>query len=89
MSQERNSDERATNQDNRLEFAGMACCSGGPGSSGLREGNLEEMMEACPCGDFLRRHRVAVFTTLAVAGLGVLILQAGWVLGVIAFFRTF
>ena len=89
MNKERNSDEGARDQDNRLDSAGMPCCSGTSGSSGPREGSFEEMMEACPCGDFLRRHRVAAFTTMGVVGLGILILQAGWVLGVIAFFCTF
>jgi hypothetical protein len=46
------------------------------------------MMQACPCAGWFGRHRLAVYTALTVVGLGFLTLQAGWVLGIIAFFRT-
>ena len=52
------------------------------------ESSMNEMMQACPCGGLLKRHRFAMYTALTVAGLGILALQAGWVLGIIAFFRT-
>ena len=45
--------------------------------------------EGCPCGSMLKGHRVAVVAVLAVMGLALLISQAGGVLGIIAFFRTF
>jgi hypothetical protein len=46
------------------------------------------MMKACPCAGMLKRHHVAAYTVLVGIGLAFLILQAGWILGVIAFFRT-
>jgi hypothetical protein len=46
------------------------------------------MAQECPCGSLLRRHRVAAFTWLAACLLIFLMLSAGWVLGVIAFFQT-
>jgi len=46
------------------------------------------MMQACPCTGWLRRHRLAAYSALAVMGLGFLALQVGWILGIIAFFRT-
>lgn len=45
--------------------------------------------EGCPCGSMLKGHRFAVVAVLAVMGLALLISQAGGVLGIIAFFRTF
>ena len=66
----------------------MGCCSGGPETADLSEGRMEEMMQACPCAGMLKRHRVAAYTVLVGIGLAFLILQAGWILGVIAFFRT-
>ena len=48
-----------------------------------------EMMWGCPCGAILKRHRRALWLAMAGMALGFLILQAGWVLGVIAFFRSF
>jgi hypothetical protein len=89
MNQKKNDSECATVRDTISEFAGMPCCPGGSGSTGPRGSDMDKMMEACPCGDLLKRHRLAAFTTLVALGFGVLILQAGWVLGVIAFFRTF
>jgi hypothetical protein len=50
---------------------------------------MAAMMRGGPCAGFFSRHRRAVTLALIVAGLGFLLLQAGWVLGVIAFFRTF
>ena len=65
-----------------------SCCQGGTGSSVSGRDSVKEMMRACPCGDKLRGHRLAVYTTLVGIGLGLLVLPAGWLLGVIAFFRT-
>ena len=74
----------------KSEFA--SCCEGSSESPGVCGGGTEldmkEMMKAGPCGRVLKRHRVAVYVTLTGIGLGVLTLQAGWLLGVIAFFRT-
>ncbi len=70
------------------EFGATPCCAGGAEMSGSCAGSMKEMMEASPCAGLLRRHRLAGYTALTVAGLGFLILQAGWVLGIIAFFRT-
>jgi hypothetical protein len=70
------------------ETDGTWCCAGAtdlPGSFG----DMREMMKTGPCGGFLTRHRLAVYTALTVAGLGILVIQAGFVLGIIAFFRTF
>jgi hypothetical protein len=36
----------------------------------------------------LKRHRVAIYTALIGLGLAVAVLPIGWILGVIAFFRT-
>ena len=81
----------------KKDRAGKSCCEGGAEMFGFAAGgakdfsaaDMKKMMKGCPCGDVLKRHRFAVFTSLAVIGLGFLVLQAGWVLGVVAFFRTF
>jgi len=47
-----------------------------------------ETMTECPCETVWRRNRTKAIAALAGAGLVFLLLQAGWILGVIAFFRT-
>ena len=68
-------------------FGGTPCCAEGVDFSGACS-NMGPMMQASPCAGWLGRHRLALYTALAVFGLGFLILQVGWVLGIIAFFRT-
>ena len=71
------------------EDAATPCCENRPEASGTCGGSMEEMMRACPCATAMKRHRIAVYTTLAVMGFTLLVLQAGWILGVVAFFRTY
>lgn len=69
--------------------------SSAPGSSGSSAGaggcgiGMRGMMHGSPCGAVLQRHRGAIRLAMAGMLLGIAILQAGWLLGVIAFFRTF
>ena len=87
MSNEKAKNERTEDRPSGPEFVGVGCCGDGVDTAGSC-GNMREMMQGGPCAGFLKRHRLAVFTALTVVGLGFLILQVGWVLGVIAFFRT-
>ena len=47
-----------------------------------------EMMRGCSCGWMLRKRRGALYAALIGGGLLLLVIQAGWLLGVVAFFRT-
>jgi hypothetical protein len=49
---------------------------------------MKKMMRACPCGTVLERHRLAIYSAVVGLGLAMLVVPIGWVLGVIAFFRT-
>jgi hypothetical protein len=49
---------------------------------------MADMARECPCKSVFRRHRAAVYSAVAAAGLVVLVLSAGWIAGIIAFFRT-
>jgi hypothetical protein len=50
---------------------------------------MKEEMQDCPCGSFLKKHRVASFAALTGIGLVLLTVPVGVILGIIAFFRTF
>jgi len=65
---------------NQAGLVDMPCCAD------VADGS--RIMQACPCTGWLRRHRFAAYTALIVVGLGLLALQVGWILGVVAFFRT-
>jgi hypothetical protein len=47
-----------------------------------------EAMESGSCKSMLKKHRGAIYTACIGMALALLLLQAGWVLGVVAFFRT-
>jgi hypothetical protein len=47
-----------------------------------------EAMEGWSCKSMLKKHRRAIWTAFFEMALMLLVLQAGWVLGVVAFFRT-
>jgi len=79
--------DRREERPSRAEFGGMPWCASGAEGFGSC-GDMRKMMQASPCAGFLRRHRAAAYTALILVGLGFVILQAGWVLGIIAFFRT-
>ncbi len=89
MNNERANNERSEAKSRGPEFKAADCCAGAAEMAGFGEVDMKEMMRACPCGGWLKRHRLAVYTTMAGIGLGMLVLQVGWILGVIAFFRTF
>jgi len=89
MRKDNTNDERGGKPNEGTKAEVKSCCEGGTESSASCGDSMKEMMRACPCGDKLRSHRLAVYTTLVGIGLGLLILPAGWILGVIAFFRTF
>jgi len=65
---------RESNGDSRMSFN---CC-------GTR---MSDAMAECPCGSFVRRHRVATFAICTVMGLALLVIPAGAILGIIAFLR--
>ena len=46
------------------------------------------MMQACPCGSFLKEHRLGVLAVFSLVILAFLISQIGGILGIIAFVRT-
>ena len=90
MSNEKDGNGRFEEQRDRPEPQGTPCCAGAAEATDFWGGSGEGMSRACSsCGAMLKRHRVAVYTMLVGFGLTALILQAGWILGVIAFFRTF
>lgn len=64
--------------DDQREKAGYSACSP----------MMAEMMRGCPCRSFAERHRVGFFLCAAGCGFAILIFQLGWLLGVIAFFRS-
>jgi hypothetical protein len=88
MSRNQTNNDRHEERTSGSEFVGTPCCTEGVDFSGGC-GNMGQMMKASPCAGWLGRHRLAVYTAMTAVGLGILILQAGWVLGIIAFFRTF
>jgi len=47
-----------------------------------------EMRKGCPCAGLMKGSRKPIFAVLAGAGFLFLIVAAGWVLGVVAFFRS-
>jgi hypothetical protein len=67
--------ESATNGDRQL---GFDCIGTGMG----------EAMAKCPCGSIMRRHPFLTSAMLAVTGLALLVIPAGALLGIIAFFRA-
>jgi hypothetical protein len=87
MSRNQTQNERRDRRPRGFESDPMPCCPEGVAWSGDGD-NMGQMMRACPCTGWLGRHRLAAYTALAVVGLGFLALQVGWILGVIAFFRT-
>jgi hypothetical protein len=87
MSRNRTGDERREGRPSGSGLLGMPCCSENVDWSAPGR-DIGQMMQACPCGGWLRRHRLAAYAVLTVVGLGFLALQVGWILGVIAFFRT-
>ena len=54
------------------------CCGAG----------IRQTMAGCPFHSVMKRHPVLASVMLAVMGLAVLVIQAGAILGIIAFFRT-
>jgi len=79
--------ERRERRPSGSEFVGAPCCPEGLAWS-VPGGDMGQMMQACPCAAWLERHRLAAYAALTVVGLGFVALQVGWILGVIAFFRT-
>jgi len=49
---------------------------------------MAEMVQSCPCGSFLKRHRLVAFAVFSLIVLMFLISQVGGILGIIAFIRT-
>lgn len=71
-------------EDFRTRFQGAElenCC-------GVQGGEMAEFMKACPCASLIRHPRRAFFGMLAGAALLFSITAVGWVLGILAFFRT-
>ena len=87
MSRNQARNDRNEERPSESELGGMPCCAEGANWAGS-SGDMGQMMQACHCAGWFRRHRLAVYTAAAVVGLGFLMLQVGWILGVVAFFRT-
>jgi len=49
---------------------------------------MDDAMARCSCGSIVRRHPFVTSAFLAVMGLAALVIPAGAILGIIAFFRT-
>lgn len=75
MSDHQDKTERSESPDRRPSFD---CC-------GIRTG---DMNAAFPCGAIVRRHPVVTSVIVAVMGLAAVLIPAGAILGIIAFFRT-
>jgi len=50
--------------------------------------NMEDAMAGRSCGSIMRRHPIVMSAILAIMGLAAVVIPAGAVLGIIAFFRT-
>jgi len=50
--------------------------------------DMSGMMAGSPCGSFMRRHPFVTTVILAAAGLALLAVPTGAILGIIAFVRT-
>jgi hypothetical protein len=88
MTKENDRNGPAEEQRSRPKAEGSQCCGHDFEKSEFAAGDMKKMMQACPCGEMLKRHRVAIYTALIGLGLAVAVLPIGWILGVIAFFRT-
>jgi hypothetical protein len=58
---------------------GFDCCGAWMGNA----------MNECPCGSIVQRHPVITSAILVFMGLTCLLISAGAILGILAFFRTF
>ncbi len=91
MQNDEEKNDRAQQQTSGPDFERAPCCGEAFDKSSFRAGdmkNMKKMMQACPCGAALERHRLAIYSAVVGLGLAILVLPIGWVLGVIAFFRT-
>ena len=66
----------------------MSCAPSGAATASCCGMDVAEMADGRPCGAFFKEHRFAIFTAITVMGLTFLIVFAGFILGIIAFFRT-
>ena len=66
----------------------MACGPIGTATTGCCGTDASEMAGGYDCGAFFKEHRLAVFAALTGAGLTFLIVLTGFILGIVAFFRT-
>ena len=75
-------------EDFREGFRGLEagdlenCC-------GADMGKMADVMKGCPCASLIKNPKKALFVGLTVGGLIFSLTAAGWVLGILAFFRTF
>ena len=66
----------------------MACGPTATATTGCCGADAGEMAGGHDCGAFFKEHRLAAFAVLTGAGLTFLIVLTGFILGIVAFFRT-
>lgn len=78
----RQEDENRSEDSNANNKFWSSCC-------GPEMADADQMMRSCPCASVFKGSKGSFVIVLATAGLLVSITVTGWVLGVVAFFRTF
>jgi hypothetical protein len=66
----------------------MSCGPNSAATTGCCGTDATEMAGSYDCGAFFKKHRLAAFVALTGAGLTFLIVLTGFILGIVAFFRT-
>ena len=69
---------RETGKATESRRMGFDCC-------GFR---MDDAMARCDCGSVFRKHPVVMSAILAIMALAALAIPTGFILGIIAFFRT-
>ena len=89
MDTETNDAKQGEEQGTRPREKWMSCGPSGPAAAGCCGTDAGKMVEGWPCGTVFKRHRFTIFAALTGVALTLLIGFAGFILGIIAFFRTF
>lgn len=79
--------EQASGRDSDVPLSGSGRTSDGPMGFDCCGTMTGDAIAQCPCGSVMRRHPVIVFALAAAMGLAALLVSAGAILGIIAFFR--
>ena len=82
-------EKRESKQEDESRSTDLGASNGiWSGCCGPEIADADQMMRSCPCASMFKGSRGSISILLAVAGLLFSITVTGWVLGVVAFFRT-